>query len=244
MTTETTTPAPAAPAPPPAVGGAAPPPAAPAASAITTAAGGEKPAAKPVEGAKPPEMKPGEKPAEGAKPKEGEATKPAEFKVPKGFESVTEALQSTVKELGLEGEKAQKFADSVATIDAARSKALDTAAEKQEAKWLEEAKADPDIGGAKWDGSMKEANKALAKFGGPLVKVGEQQLPQLAVLLHRAGLGNNVHVLKALALVGRALKDDSIAGTEKPAPKSAERKSDAQALYGPQNDKKPTNPAE
>ncbi len=191
--------------------------------------------AKPAEGAKPPEGKPSEKPAD---------VKPKVFVAPKGFESVAEQLQSTAKELGLEGDKAEAFATSVATIDAARSKALDTAAEKQEAAWLTEAKADPDIGGAKWDASMKEANKALAKFGGPLVKVGEQQLPQLAVLLHRAGLGNNVHVLKAFALVGRALKDDSIAGTEKPAPKTAERMTDAQALYGAHNEKKPTNPAE
>lgn len=163
---------------------------------------------------------------------------------PKGFESVAEQLQSTAKELGLEGEKATAFVNSVATIDAARSKVLDAAADKQEAAWLAEAKADPDIGGANWDASMKDVNRALAKFGGPLVKVGEVQMPQVAALLGRAGLGNNRDVLKAFALVGRALKDDSIAGTEKPAPKTNERMTDAQALYGAHNEKKPTNPAE
>lgn len=159
--------------------------------------------------------------------------------MPKGFESVTEALQSTVKELGLEGEKAQKYADSVAAIETARSKVLDVAAEKQEAAWLAEAKADPDIGGAKWDDSMKDVSRAMQKFGGDIVDVNGVKMPKVAVLLGRAGLGNNRDVLKAFALVGRALKDDSIAGTEKPAPKTAERMTDAQALYGAHNDPKP-----
>lgn len=227
--TTTTTNAP----PPPAAGGAAPTQSALGGAATQTTE------TKPAAGAETKtEGKQGETKTEGDK-KAGE-TKPPEAKpltFPKGFESHGELFTSTAKELGLEGEKAQKFADAFGSIHAAQSKALDTAAAAQESKWLEESKADPDIGGAKWDASMKNVNRALSKFGGPMVDVGDKKVPQVAVLLERAGLGNNKHILKAFALVGDALKDDSIQGTEQPAPKKGERVPDHVALYG--DSKKP-----
>lgn len=238
MDTATTPPPPAAPPPPPAAagtpppaaaGGTTPPPAADAkvetkpaegTSALDAAAKAEtKPAEKPAD------AKPGEKPVEGAKP--------AELTVPKGFEPHVEAFKASAKELGLEGEKAQKFVDAIASIDAAKAKAVTEAFGAQDQKWLAEAKADPDIGGAKWDGAMKDVTRALKKYGGTPAE--GSKVPPLAALLHQSGLGNNKHVLRFLAAIGRVSADDTISGTEKPAPAAAQRLSDADALYGPQN---------
>lgn len=156
--------------------------------------------------------------------------KPVELKAPKGFESHFEALSKQAKELGLEGEKAQKFLDSVATVDSARAKQLDEALAAQDAKWAAELKADPEIGGAKFDAAMKDAARALGRFGG---KPAEgQKVAPLAALLHQAGLGNHPLVLKAFASIGRAMADDTIAGTSKAAPPASERKSDAELFYG------------
>jgi hypothetical protein len=165
-------------------------------------------------------------------------TKPAEPKVvelkaPKGLEPHFEALAKQAKELGLEGEKAQKFLDTVATVDAARAKQLDEALTAQDAKWAAELKADPEIGGPKFDGAMKDAARALARFGGT---PGEgQKVAPLAVLLHQAGLGNHPLVLRAFAAIGRSLKEDSIAGTTA-APPKGDRPSDAAVFF-------PTDPA-
>lgn len=215
MDTNTTVAAPPA-APPPAAGGGAPPAAAaPAVTPSAIVAAVEPAAAAPAKS---------DKPAEGEKP----AEKPVELAVPKGFESHGELFKATVKELGLDGAKGQKFADAVAAIDTARGKALDESFAKQSDAWLAEAKADPDIGGAKWDGAMKDVTRALKQFGGPL----EGKQPALVALLDRAGLGNNKLVLKAFAAIGRAMADDTISGTEKPAPPAGERLTDAQVFYG------------
>lgn len=193
---------------------AAPPPASPAAPAAPAAASA-------LQAAGTPDEKPAEKPAE--------AAKPVELKAPKGLELHFESLTKQAKELGLEGEKAQKYLDSLASIDAARSKQLDEALAAQDARWAAELKADPEIGGPKFDAAMKDARRALARFGG---KPAEgQQVAPLAALLHQAGLGNNPLVLKAFAAIGRALADDSINGTAKAAPAAGARKSDAELFY-------------
>ena len=144
--------------------------------------------------------------------------------------SLTACGAGAAKELGLEGERAQKFLDSLASIDAARAKQLDEAFVAQDAKWAAELKADPEIGGEKFDAAMKDVRRALTRFGGTPEQ--GQTVSPLAALLHQAGLGNNRVVLKAFAAIGRALADDSINGTAKPAPAAGERKSDAELFYG------------
>jgi len=162
--------------------------------------------------------------------------KPVELKAPKGFESHFEALQQQAKELGLEGEKAQKYLDSLANIDAARSKQLDEALAAQDAKWAAELKADPEVGGEKFASAVKDAAKALSRFGGTPTQ--GQKVAPLAVLLHQAGLGNHPLVLKAFAAIGRAMADDTISGTATPAAPDAGRKSDAELFYGTPTDSK------
>lgn len=158
-----------------------------------------------------------------------EQPKQVELKAPKGFEAHFEALTAQAKELGLEGERAQKYLDGLAAFDAERTKALDAALAKQDAKWADELHADPEIGGEKFAGAMKDAARALTRFGG---KPAEgQKVTPLAALLHQAGLGNNLLVLKAFAAIGRAMGDDTISGTAKPAAQESQRKSDAELFY-------------
>ena len=206
-TTPTSTPAPAA-----------APPADAAPAAATPPIAGDAPSALQSAGAAEPSKEPAKEPAK------------VELKAPKGFEPHFEALSKHAQELGLEGEKAQKFIDSIAAVDGARAKQLDEALAAQDAKWAAELKADPEIGGPKFDAAIKDASRALARFGG---KPAEgQKVAPLAALLHQAGLGNHPLVLKAFAAIGRAMADDTIAGTSKAAPAAGERKSDAELFYG------------
>jgi hypothetical protein len=149
--------------------------------------------------------------------------------IPKGFEPQSEALQAAVKDLGLDGEKAQKMLETVASVDAVRQKALDDAFVAQDQKWAAELQADSEIGGAKFKGAMTDVQRALRRFGGADGKPGTP----LARLLHSAGLGNHPLVIKAFAAVGRSLADDTVSGTIRPAPPATERLSDAELFYGP-----------
>jgi len=151
--------------------------------------------------------------------------------MPAGYETQAEAFVKTVGELGLKGESAQKFVDAAASMDAARQKVADDAFAAQDAKWAAALQTDPDIGGAKFPSAMTDVSRALRAFGGTPA-AGAKMTP-LASLLHHAGLGNNPLVLKAFAAIGRLMADDTISGTQRPAPPAAERLSDAEVFYGP-----------
>lgn len=196
-------------------GGAAPTdsgaPAAPDAGAPAADAG--KPDAEPkvlVDGTVP-DAKPAE--GEGDKPKEdeegkdkdvkkeGEDDKPAEFKaedytfaLPDGAEPDPEQAKQFT-EFALENkvppELAQKLVDFHADVMGRQVKAWTD----QVNTWGEEAKNDPEYGGAAFQENMGVANRALAEFAGP--KLGE------AARLY--GWGNHPEFIRFMVNVGKAL---------------------------------------
>lgn len=165
-----------------------------------------------------------------ATPVETPAPATTEFEVPKGFEAQAEVLKAAVTELGLTGDKAKKLAETVATVDAARQKALDETFAAQDAKWASELQSDPEIGGAKFKAAVTDVTRALKRFGG--TPAPGQSMTPLTALLHNTGLGNNPLIIKAFAAIGRALADDTISGTTKAAPPGKVRLSDAEIFYG------------
>jgi len=142
----------------------------------------------------------------------------ADFTLPEGMQ-VNEAAATEFKEIAkgfdLTQEQAQKLVD-FETKRAAETKAGNLEAFNQKrVTWLADSKADKEIGGQKFDGSVESAKRGLAEFG----------TKELIGVLELYGLGNHPEIIRAFARVGEAIGDDTITtGKKGEAPKSrAER---------------------
>lgn len=159
-----------------------------------------------------------------------EATKPAataiELKLPEGYQADEKALgnfKTLAAKVGLDSAKAQEVFDGYVAFESEREKAFEVQFKAHNAKGLAAIKADPDIGGEKYSVSQREAAKAIAKLGGQ----------KLVEKLHAAGLSNDIDVFRGFVAIGRALKDDSIAGGgTTPAPANGTKLPDHVLLYG------------
>lgn len=95
--------------------------------------------------------------------------------------------------IGLTNDQAQKLlATQAATITA------------QKTQWLADAKADPEIGGAKFDESLELAKKGV-DWAFPEGSKGAQFFVQNVT---RYGLGTHPELLRFFARLGRALRED------------------------------------
>ena len=154
-----------------------------------------------------------------------------ELTAPEGFagldpEAVAVATP-VFKELGLSNDQANKLmpvaGEFAKRITAERDSQILASIGEQRKAWLEEAKADKEIGGTNWDASLASAAKALDQLGftkgSPLRNV-----------LNDSGLGNHPEMIRAWAKVGKAIGEDSDfvrgggAGRAKP--------TDAELFYG------------
>lgn len=116
------------------------------------------------------------------------------FTLPDGAvadEALTEEFLPVVKELGLSQKGAQKLVDFKAKLDQANLK-----------RWGDhlsdlrtQAKADPEIGGARYNENLSVAVKAVQKFGGPA----------LQKVLNQYGVGAHPEMIRAFAKIGRAM---------------------------------------
>lgn len=205
-----------------------PPPAAAAATAPPAAGTTPPPAAEKPTVAAPSLVDQALKQDETPKPTDAKGTdaKPGaiELKLPDGFvadQAALDTFKTTASELGLDGPKAQKLFDQYVALETARNAAAEKSVAEQEAKWSAEVQADPDLGGAKLPVTIREVRAAVDFLG-----------KDFGTLIAKTGFGSHPSVVRALVKVGRALKDDSIAGTSKTAPPASERKSDAELFYG------------
>ena len=70
-------------------------------------------------------------------------------------------------------------------------------------RWVDEVKADKDLGGANFDANLKQGQSALRRFGSEA----------LTKLLDDSGLGSHPEFVRLFAKVGKAIAEDSVAGT-------------------------------
>lgn len=125
----------------------------------------------------------------------------AALKLPEGVTADDPYLKDAVALFG-EGKVAPELAQKLIDFDAKRqaeavAKWQDEVAELS-AKYLQEVKADPEIGGPKLPETMGYIGKAVDKF-----------VPaDLKVTLQSYGLGNHPAIAKLLAFVGRQLSED------------------------------------
>jgi hypothetical protein len=190
-------PAPVAAAPAPAAGtpAAAPAPA-PAAEPLTNIF--DEPAEGESAAAPPAEAKPGEGEAKlGEKPPEAPAE--IELKVPEGAnlpDEVLSGVKATLKALGVTPAQAQPLFDKfVAGVQAAGKTALDAAVAQfadMQRQWQAEVRADPDIGGAKFNEAIADTRK------GATTLLGNDGAKALFQALNITGAGNHPAIVKAM----------------------------------------------
>lgn len=142
------------------------------------------------------------------------------LKAPEGFDATKLAdVEKTAKELGLSNEAAQKLLER----DAAQAKGFQDSAKAQLAelstKWVDAIKADKEIGGESFKGSVEAAHRALEKFGSDALRQA----------LNETGLGNHPELVRTFARIGKAMSEDKFHSGEqgKQKPRDA-----ATLLYG------------
>lgn len=188
---------------------------------------GEKPAVEsPEDGTKTPEedgtaaTPEGDKTPEPAKKEDGDLT----LTLTDGSgltQKDVDIVTAFAKENGLSKESAQKLLDSRAAHYAEFKNGQTEFLKTQQTKWLDDSKADKEIGGANWDQSVALAKMPIAKFASPGLKK----------MLDDSGLGNHPEVIKMFARIGKTMQPD----TEIDAPKSpaaAIEKPAYEYLYG------------
>jgi len=179
----------------------------------STASGSAAPAA--AGEAKPDGAKAPEKPAV---PEKYELKLPDEAVIDaKAFESIS----ALAKELGLSNEQAQRI---VAHNDAIARSVLEArvaAHEEQIVKWMDDVKADKEIGGANFDKSVEDAKRLVNKFG-------DDDLKQALV---SSGYGNFPPLVRMLAKIGSRMSEDAYRSGA-PAQTQKREVSLAEAFYG------------
>lgn len=136
---------------------------------------------------------------------ESKDTKPeagdVEIKLPEGVQADPESIKAfaaVAKEHGLTSEVASKLAAWNVQRLEGESKAQREAWAKQGEAWRGELQKDPDFGGANLAESETAVRRAWARFGDAAT----------ASELDAMGLGNHPGLVKLMARIGRAIKED------------------------------------
>lgn len=145
---------------------------------------------------------------------------PLGLKIPDGFQA-GEGLakfEGLAKEAGLDGPKAQKILDLWVDAEKTRTEAVAARAKA----WADgtELKADKEFGGAAFDSNMQIARKAIVAFASP------EEREWLA----KSGAGNAPQLIKLFNRIGKAIAEDSVAGSTSPRFGKSAAQSKAEAL--------------
>lgn len=187
--------------------------------ATTTPAGD----AKPVENT--PAAAPASKPGEQPTPAPAAESKPIELKLPEKSPldpSRVESIAALAKERGLTPEAAQELLTREHEAAVSVLQAQEAELGKRQAAWVEELKADPEIGGEKFAENAELSKRALDAFG-------DEDLKKMLI---ESGMGNYLPVARMLNKIGRAMAEDRLVlpGASAPGPKD-----DRELFYGKPN---------
>lgn len=174
------------------------------ATLVTDPAPSDPPAADPADA--PAETAEASTDTEGGNDEDGDSTdnegapeEYAEFTMPEGVEldpALTDKFKATAKELNLSQDKAQKLVELAAEM---RQRDAETIVNMRQ-EWIDQTKADPEIGGAKLNDTLAAAKRGLNAYG----------TPQFIELLNQSGLGNHPEVVRVMARAGRAVSEDKV----------------------------------
>lgn len=145
------------------------------------------------------------KPAE-KKPEDQADRVPADGKytltMPDGVEvdqELLDAIGPDFKDIGLTNAQAQRLADRFIQVQQDRATKQVEGWGKTVQKWADDAKADADIGGDKWDATVTASRRAVSKLG----------TPALREYLEASGGGNHPELIRFMAKVGAMISDDN-----------------------------------
>lgn len=126
-----------------------------------------------------------------------------DLKAPEGMEldaALLEKASPLFRELRLTGDQAQKLSDLYADKLAETRRAQLDAWNGLLDGWRSAARADPEIGGSKFDENVGAARDALARFG----------TAELRKALDQYGMGNHPEMIRFCYRVARALSEDRL----------------------------------
>lgn len=130
-------------------------------------------------------------------------------KLPEGF-SISEAAMGKFTEVAQQLNLSQAAATKlVEEVGPAIEQAQRAQIEELGQKWLKDAYADADMGGAKWKTTLSDANRALNQFCPP----------KLRQVLAATGLNRNPDVIRMFRDIGRAVGSDPIVTGKAPVQK-------------------------
>ena len=138
-----------------------------------------------------------------AKAAPGAPEKYADFKAPEGFEIDKATLESALpvfKELGLGQDQAQKLVDFYATVSQKAADAPFQLWKETQQKWVDEIKADPEIGG-KLDQVKATVSKAIDGLGDPKLA------NDFRAAMDYTGAGNNPAFIRAFYKLASKLSE-------------------------------------
>lgn len=144
-------------------------------------------------------------------PEDGKYT----LKMPEGVEVDSELLDAIAPKLKAKGythRETQELVDDFIKTQQARGAKQGEAWSQTISKWAEDAKADKEIGGQNWSGTVTNAQRVINQFSTPALKE----------YLNATGGGNHPEMIRFMAKVGAVIKEDNPAtggaeGASKPA---------------------------
>ena len=138
-----------------------------------------------------------------------------QLKMPEGVEvnqALLEQISPEFKALGLTHKQAQALTDKyVAAIQAEGERKAQSWASTVEG-WAKEAQADPEIGGAKWDTTVKASVDVVRRFGNDSFRE----------YLNASGAGNHPEVIRFMAKVAAVIGEDNPVTATNPGKKVAQ----------------------
>lgn len=158
--------------------------------------------------------------ADPAKPDDAPAGAPEayeEFALPEGMPEgmvlepeATNAFKEAAKADNLSQAQAQRYVDLAAGLVKKTLDGFGQAHVERTEQWAEQVKADPLVGGPKYDENVQVALKAVSQFGDP----------ELTKAFKEFGLGNHPAIVRAFFRVGKAIAENTQPqglGSESPA---------------------------
>lgn len=145
-----------------------------------------------------------------------------DLKLPEGSNldaSYLEQTKALAKELGLSQEAAQKLVERDSGLLSSVSERNAVQVREKTEQWAKDAQADKEIGGGNFQSSVTDARTALDRFGSPEFKN----------MLNQSGVGNHPELIRLLARVGKAMREDKMVTTSSQPARA--QKSFAEAFY-------------
>ena len=166
----------------------------------------------------PPEEKPEEPPKPEEKPEAPEPLTIESFKLPEGVEEAPEEIKTKFVDI-LNDQKmspkdrAQALVDLQAEVMRQASEKLFDAWRETQAKWQEEVKADPELGGAKMSENLAGISKLFETYGARADATAEAkaaEIEELRKAMDYTGAGNNPTIIRFLHRIAKELNEPSL----------------------------------